>query len=290
MSYIKEQENSLLSNIVIGIGAQKAATSWLFMCLDEHPDICTVPSKEVHFFSYLDRFEKGIGWYEKQFTHCVGNVPKVEISTSYLSDPMAISRIARFYPHTKVIVSFRNPVDRAISHMRHLQSKGLIEEDMSVQEIISQYPEVIENGMYGKHLAHIYNYFDRKSVHVILYDDIKEDEQHVVSQLYNFLNVKSDFIPKSLHFRVNSAELRFFPLYKRINKLYIQVIQYRLGRMLIGMLKKTGLRSHKLSRFLKREDDMRFRCEIDLFSCFENDIKKLEGLLGRDLSCWYKRA
>ena len=35
----------------IGIGAQKAGTSWLASCLSEHPEICMHPKKEAHYFN-----------------------------------------------------------------------------------------------------------------------------------------------------------------------------------------------------------------------------------------------
>ena len=47
----------------IGIGAQKAGTSWVYACLYEHPEICA-PIKEIHFFS-RSRFTKGREWYDR---------------------------------------------------------------------------------------------------------------------------------------------------------------------------------------------------------------------------------
>ncbi len=44
----------------IGIGAQKAATSWIAKCLIEHPEICLAASKETHFFSDDESFNQGL--------------------------------------------------------------------------------------------------------------------------------------------------------------------------------------------------------------------------------------
>ena len=38
---------------VLGIGAQKAGTSWLFSALSQHPGLWTPPIKETHFFDHL---------------------------------------------------------------------------------------------------------------------------------------------------------------------------------------------------------------------------------------------
>lgn len=37
------------------IGAQKSATTWLYYCLKEHPDIYFPPVKEIHYFDRFDR-------------------------------------------------------------------------------------------------------------------------------------------------------------------------------------------------------------------------------------------
>lgn len=39
--------------LVIGIGAQKAGTSWLYSALSQHPGIWTSPMKEVHYFDHV---------------------------------------------------------------------------------------------------------------------------------------------------------------------------------------------------------------------------------------------
>ena len=108
----------------LGIGAQKSATSWISKCLNEHPDICVALSKETHFFSDDKRFSQGIEHYKLYFTNCCNkNIHKGEYSTTYLFSKFAPQRICNMYPDVKLIVSLRNPVDRAISHIKHLISK-----------------------------------------------------------------------------------------------------------------------------------------------------------------------
>jgi hypothetical protein len=50
----------------IGIGAQRAGTSWLYACLYEHPQIC-MPLKEIHFFSCERNWRRGYERYEGIF-------------------------------------------------------------------------------------------------------------------------------------------------------------------------------------------------------------------------------
>lgn len=54
--------------LIVGIGAQKAGTSWLSQMLGQHPQVWTTPFKETHFFNY--RFIEGhrywIAWHYRQ--------------------------------------------------------------------------------------------------------------------------------------------------------------------------------------------------------------------------------
>ena len=49
-----------------GVGSQKAATSWIYNCLSEHPET-NMPIKEIHFFSREHNWIKGIKWSEGIF-------------------------------------------------------------------------------------------------------------------------------------------------------------------------------------------------------------------------------
>ena len=42
-----------MADYIIGIGAQKAGTTWLSDYLDKHPEICFSPRKELHYFDAM---------------------------------------------------------------------------------------------------------------------------------------------------------------------------------------------------------------------------------------------
>lgn len=50
---------------IIGIGAQKAGTTWLSQMLGQHPDIWTPPFKEVQFFNhrYIEEHREWLPWH-----------------------------------------------------------------------------------------------------------------------------------------------------------------------------------------------------------------------------------
>ncbi|MTH78970.1 sulfotransferase family protein [Paracoccus aestuariivivens] len=52
----------------LGIGAQKAGTTWLSQMLSQHPEIWTPPFKEVQFFNYrfVEEHRKWLPWHYKR--------------------------------------------------------------------------------------------------------------------------------------------------------------------------------------------------------------------------------
>jgi Sulfotransferase domain len=105
------------------IGAAKAGTTSLFAWLGEHPYVVPACKKEVHFFDY--NYFRGEGWYRAHFPSrsererfaAVRGRPFLtgEASPSYLSHHWAPERLARTLPDARLLVSLRNPIERAYS-------------------------------------------------------------------------------------------------------------------------------------------------------------------------------
>ena len=49
----------------IGIGAQRAGTTWAYNCLAQHPEVYMTQKKELHFF--YANYSRGLAWYAEQF-------------------------------------------------------------------------------------------------------------------------------------------------------------------------------------------------------------------------------
>lgn len=120
-----------LPNFLI-IGAQKAGTSWLAYQLEKHPEIY-LPKKEIHYFDKGFNYQKGLSWYEKQFDEVTEQKAIGEKTPEYLwangegwedhqSD--VHQKIFQTLPEAKLIVTLRNPVDRAISAINHIIRSG----------------------------------------------------------------------------------------------------------------------------------------------------------------------
>jgi Sulfotransferase family len=66
----------------IGLGAQRAGTTWVYNCLVEHPEVFMTKKKELHFF-YVN-YGCGLAWYESQFTDAAGAKARGEMTPDYM--------------------------------------------------------------------------------------------------------------------------------------------------------------------------------------------------------------
>jgi hypothetical protein len=99
----------------LGIGAQKAGTTWLYEQLSRHPQILFPAGKEVHFWDRAD--DPDPAWYRQRFAQDTGSgIRQGEITPAYAFIPrLRIEQIRALYPGLRLIYLIRNPIERAWS-------------------------------------------------------------------------------------------------------------------------------------------------------------------------------
>lgn len=103
-------------NVAIA-GVQKAGTSSLFDLLRKHPEVCAGPRKEWHFFDDEKR-----SWTDPDYGDywAPGRTERqwiaVDGTPSYTFWPHAMERMHAYRPDLRLIVSLRDPIERAFSH------------------------------------------------------------------------------------------------------------------------------------------------------------------------------
>lgn len=230
----------------LGLGAQKSATSWLFQCLREHPEICLAEEKEIHYFSNDALYARGHLWYESHWGNCTAQQRRGEISTSYLSSPDAPARIKKYAPRAKLIAVLRHPIDRAESHIRHLLSKSEISEHMSLTEMLAARPDIFENGNYAAHLERYYALFPKEHLYVDTYDAVTADPLAVITRVDAFLGIRPH-VPKALGMRYNSSAFRASSFHTTANKMHQSLKKMPGGRAILRGLNFIGITSPKLA-------------------------------------------
>jgi hypothetical protein len=274
----------------VGIGAQKCASTWLHRILAEHPDIAVPAAKEIDFFSW--HYDRGYQWYERCFaTDDAVARQRGEISPSYFCEPSVPARVARYAPDVKILLSLRDPVQRALSNHRHEVREGhLVGPDLSFEAGLANNPMYVEQGRYATHLRRWLQYFPREQLLVVLMDDVEQRPNEVCRTVYRFLGVDEAFVPAGLQQRYNrsyASRSRWLTVVK--DRVYGATRAPGL-RWAWGAAAGLGLRSA-----YRRVNEVPSEAVIpaphpdtlaQLRRLFEPELRELETLLGRSFEAW----
>ena len=287
------------------IGAAKGGTTSLYELLKEHPQVAfSRKVKEPGFFSNDAQHERGLDWYvETYYPHAASFPLRGDASTAYLywSEKTA-GRILQAYGEQppKIVVSFRNPVQRAYSYYWHDYRYGkekrpfaqaIVEEERCLRDERarldregSQDYGYFRGGCYAALLQPFLDAFPREQFLFLLTDDLKADFAGVSTRLHRFLGLEQPASPEIITSnsaqRPRSMRLVYFlnepSKYKGVFK---TLLPESLRMWVKQKIRKANLRTFEyppMDPALERELRERFR----------DEVTRLEEMIGRDLSSW----
>lgn len=263
------------------IGAAKAATTWIAYQLQQYPCIY-LPGPEPHYFS--TEFHRGLNWYEQFFADAVDGQIVGEKSADYLAHSEAPRRIAQRLPQVQIIAQLRNPIDRAYSDYCMFYRRGSVgvDPDHYLSRSKTEIPRFLEDGLYCRHLARFMDFFPREQLKIILYEDIRNQPEVVIRDVFRYIGINSPVVPVTMGKRVNDKATPLLPLALRrllrpVKPLVEPWRQRPWFRAVRNALAKP-LEYPPLSM------EMRLR----LRDYYAEDVERLGKLVGRDLSSWLK--
>ena len=123
----------------LGIGAQKAGTSWIYEALREHPEVRFPGGKEIHFWD--TGRPGGIEWYRSVFAESAPNIRQGEMTPAYAKlPPSDIRDIVALNPRLRAFYVIRDPMERAWSAaLMALERSGLTIDEVSDQWFIDHF-------------------------------------------------------------------------------------------------------------------------------------------------------
>lgn len=290
-----------LPNFIV-VGAAKSGTTSICHYLSEHPEVFMSSPKEVNYFSreeidaqelYYDCFKvRNLDEYIKLFSDVTNEKAVGEGSVSYLYYPKTPFKIKECLPEAKIIIMLRDPLSRGFSHYLMDHRLGLV--DVSYDTIVRQdsqsdkqhlyYQQYVELGLYYNQVKRYLDTFGRESVKIFLQEDLRDNPEKVILELYVFLGIDYSYIP-DLSRKHNAFSM---PKNSLIHKLYTShtlrtltsnLFPRRLKKLIKNLLFKRGKKPLLSSETLD--------CLIDIYN---DDVQKLEKLIGRDLSGWCQRG
>jgi hypothetical protein len=151
----------------VGIGVQKAGTTWWFELLLTHPDVSSHRGihKERHFF---DRFgarsmqPSDIVQYHGWFPHRTGTITG-EWTPDYMAYPWVPPLLKRAAPDARLLVLLRDPVERFRSGLAHDERAGMARDGRVIAD-------AVQRGFYHRALEEWLAHFDAEQLLVLQFE------------------------------------------------------------------------------------------------------------------------
>ncbi|MEQ8381958.1 MAG: sulfotransferase domain-containing protein [Coleofasciculus sp. A1-SPW-01] len=286
-----------LPNFII-IGAPKCGTTAIFNYLNQHPQIYMPSCKEPHFFSFEGENKPHWGIpnleaYGTLFEGVTDEIAIGEASTWYLYSKTASERIQYHLPEAKLIAILRNPVERAYSSWAFRVQCGWESITNFEQALQAEQSRICDNrewdfhylqsGFYYTQIKRYFDLFPREQIKIYLHEDLKADPVGLLQDIFQFLNIDSNFVPDvSVKHNITSSPrnnyLKLFLARKsRLKSIVKSIIPNKLRQNVVVQLRQYN--RVKPSPLLP---DIRQRFS----QVCKEDILKLENLIERDLSNW----
>ena len=285
-------------------GAPKCGTTSLHYYLSQHPEIKMADPKEPHFFgSDLGGYQAHDcqDGYEAMFAEAVAKA-RGESSVFYLMSQDAMDQVKTYNPHGKIILILRDPKQMLPS--LHAQLVFTQDEDVDDFETAWNFSAQRENGgaqakharsmvplkyrscaKYGAQVARLTELFEASQVHIVLFEDFKNDAQKSVSDILKFLEIKD--VSANLNYALQNPNT--------VNRSAFLTRALRHPPGWVKILKRAllGRGPNKLrSKLLDMNTIAKPRAPLpasvyrEIDAEYREDVKVLSQILGRPLDHW----
>lgn len=169
--------------------------------------------KELHFFDRADG--RDLDRYRRCFAGAEGHPAIGEATPTYLFSPDAVRRLTDALPDARLIVSLRDPVDRAYSHYwfrRCWDAEDRTFDDAVRAEMSGTAvpgAEYLARGRYVEQLERLDRLGAADRTHVLVLDDLRADPDATVERVYRFVGVDPHVRPDVDDFRNSTYRLRW---------------------------------------------------------------------------------
>jgi Sulfotransferase domain len=204
----------------VGVGAQKAGTSWWNRLIEAHPDVVAASGqpKELHFFDRAWEVPFGdadIERYRRYFPVPEGGVAG-EWTPGYLIDFWTPELIARAAPDARILVLLRDPIERSRSGLTHQLATSRT--PISHRDIQGAF----QRGVYAPQLRRVLAAFPREQVFVGQYEACRAEPEAELARTYEFLGLAPHTLdPGAYRSEVNPTTSRKFELSSTLERAFL---------------------------------------------------------------------
>lgn len=274
------------------IGGSKSGTHWINECLREHPEVYVTPdTHEIFFFDC--HYDRGVEWYARYFRGYRGEKRVGDVTPTYLAHPFAAKRLHGVLPEATLIVSLRNPVQRAWSKYLHVWRKGDIPSKLDFWQACARRPEILGDGEYFRCLAPWRRLFRPEQLHLLVLDDAAADPFGFMSRIYDILGVDPGFRAGTTTQKTNEHQTPRSMLAAKVAFRTARFLHDNRLHWVVEQGKRWNVKGLVLQSERNREKDPPPLAGEDrerLVDHFQADVAALSELVGRDLvALWLGR-
>ena len=179
----------------VGLGAQKAGTSWWNRLIHAHPDVHVAGGqpKELHYFDRSWEVPFGAQEaerYQRYFPRPEGGMAG-EWTPGYLIDFWTPELLAMAAPDARILILLRDPLDRfrsGLTHQLATSRKPLTDRDMQ---------GAFQRGLYAPQLRRVQAAFPTEQVFVGQYEACRADPAARIADTFAFLGLTPHELKRS---------------------------------------------------------------------------------------------
>jgi Sulfotransferase family len=170
----------------VGIGVQKAGTTWWFDRLSSHPDVTARSDihKERHFFDRFGAASFGPadvtryhGWFPRRKGTLVG-----EWTPDYFTFPWVPPLLQQAAPDARLLLMLRDPVERFSSGLNHHARTGRKADGTIIAD-------AVQRGFYGPALSRWLDHYESERILVLQYERCVADSSGQFAATLDFLGL-----------------------------------------------------------------------------------------------------
>lgn len=287
------------------VGARKCATTSLYFYLKKIPGVYLPPVKELFYFAPnavqndINDMIKDKKEYLELFKNAKGHIAIGEATPIYLWDPDAPKLIRQTVPYARIVMSLRDPIERAHSQYLHsIKYKGrkssfydaLRRSYKSQEKVYGRSALYVELGMYYQQVKRYFDIFGREQVKVIIFEEFIRDPVKYVNEVLAFLGVNYTVTEITGHHNPDTVprsplSVWIFALFRwlRTKK---NIKFYKMQDLLPDSIVEPAPLTYQAEKILFKTTQ---KPKIDpkaikfLREIYYDDVLKLESLLGRSL-------
>lgn len=314
-----------LPNFII-IGERRCGSTSLTKWMEAHPELYMHPKVDLNYFidDYVRpmRKEWEMGeidytlWdtnhsqedYANQFVEGAGKKAIGEKSADVLFWRPAHERLKRVLPDAKIIITLRDPIERAWS--MYWNEFGKKRETLSFEEAVAQeevrcsrsayerdHMSYVRRGFYDESISDFFKIYPREQIMIVFLEETVKDPKAQLSEIYSFIGVDPELGLERAETRYNnnwaSVPHKFWTQNKvlaTMEETFVRGVRFGTKLIIRDGYKRRRLmpKIESLYRQVQRDKTMKESTRRKLKAIYKPHIENLEKILDKDLSFWKK--